>query len=1002
VSTICLLLVCSLVAASDPAGLLEQLARPELDTGAAISVRDVEFELGPALLTIQRGFMVPAGLRDGRPIELVFVGQARIRMRAPDSIEAGQLELFTGQTEVDAAIEEAVLVLADESLIASVREQRYDQDPRPELLARATALHERWLDSTERRKTGVDAAMFKALSGDSAFQGYFAAWCRSFEVGEFLYRLDPEDVEQVTLASFNPVRMGDWERHRLRHTMRVQRRKGRWLGWRMEDVGNWDIWLSTSWDAAGGDTPGREGFEALHYELDATIRRDRMMLDGTARLSLEAQGDGRRAVRLELQRDLLVEEVRDEYEHELFFFRSGDEIVVLLQQPVRKGETLRLEVDYSGRALSWIDGKNFDLADTGTWYPHAGTIDRATYDVTLRWPRKYKLLAGGRLVDSGRDRRYLWERRKLDVPAIAYSFVLGDFDIQQVDAGHVKLTVGFNRTSSARTSPATQTEVIETLKSSLEFFEATFGRYPLDELTVATVPRRFSQSYLGFVTLARSMVGYGGRGEGASSWFRDTTIAHELAHQWWGNLLGWWSYRDQWLSEGMANYAALAFEARTREPGRSLLSVISSGWSDSLAVTTRDGRTIESLGPVVLGNRLNSSKAAGAYRPIVYRKGAVVLAMLARAVGEERFHEMLFHLVDAATDRVLTTESFLHAIERMSGLDLDGFARQYVYGTGIPQVYYDYALEETQAGGWLLQGEARRLSVPRFRYEIVGTPESGWDLQRELIVETAAGPTTLMVPFQVTLDAGLDAADRFGEVEVSKRSRSGQLFLEGDRYRFEIETVRRPTGLQLDPHGEILAAFFSASHQPKRYLRYQAQDLTLAGEFEAAEAGFRRALLVPVAGQRRREPSARAAASASDHAEDLRIRISLARLYLEQGRRGPAHRELDAIDADLIANSEDPLPIERGVLRSWLEVKEGEHASARRRLRRIVRDATLAAEGDRRGDASLLRLATERQALTEAYGLLAIAALETGRSNEHRRAAEAAADRGVDVSGFTP
>ncbi|GAG36991.1 unnamed protein product, partial [marine sediment metagenome] len=236
-----------------------------------------------------------------------------------------------------------------------------------------------------------------------------------------------------------------------------------------------------------------------------------------------------------------------------------------------------------------------------------------------------------------------------------------------------------------------------------------------------------------------------------------------------------------------------------------------------------------------------------------------------------------------------------------------------------------------------------------------------------------------MVPFQLTFEAEADA--------VSTRSQVGQLFLEGDRYRFEIETGRRPTALRLDPQGEILAAFFSASHEPKRYLRYQAQDLTLAGEFEAAEAGFRRALRVPVKGPRRRDPLEPPSSSVNGFVEDLRIRLSLARLYLEQGRGGPAGHELDLIDADLTANNEDLLPIERGVLRSWLEVKQGDHGPARRRLKRIVRAAALVSDDDRSGGSSPFQLASERRALTEAYGLLAIAALESDRPGEHRWAA---------------
>ena len=979
----------------EPADLLRQFEATALDTDSAVSVRNIELELGPAILAIDRGFLIPARFADGRVIELVFIGQARFRLEPPDAIEAGQLQLFTGDTSVDAAVEEAVLVLARENVATQLLERSHTQRPLPELLERARTLHARWIESTERRTTGVDAAVFKALMGDAEFQDYFAVWCHSFELGRFLFRFDPEEVEQITLGSFRQVQLTDWERERLKHQMRIQRRKGRWLGWRFEDVGAWDIWLSTSWVPGGAKTPGQEGFEAEHYELDVKIRRDRMLLDGVARLTLRCGVEGRRTVRLDLHRDLPVQQVRDANGQELFHFRSGDEVVVLLPQPMQAGEELRLEVEYGGRALTWIDGKNFDLSDSGIWYPHVGTIDRATYDVTLRWPKKYAMFAGGRLVGQGREGRYRWERRALDIPAIAFSFVMGRFDVREFEAGDVKVRVAFRRTSVARTPRAVQAGVAEMLTDALEFFEKTFGPYPLQDLTVVTVPRRYSQSYLGFITLAGSVVSYTKNDSAVSNWYRGATIAHELAHQWWGNLIGWWSYRDQWLSEAMANYSALLYQGQARDADASLLSLMSSGWRDSLSLLTENGRTIESLGPVVLGNRLNSSVARDAYRPIVYRKGAVVLAMLARTVGEKQFHEMLHSLVEAASNRVLTTEAFLAAIERMSGRDLDGFARQYIYGTGIPQIYYDYETDPGESGGWVLRGEARKLTEPRYRHVVVRNGEQ-WDLRREVITELHAGPTTLMVPFRLTFDTDSST----GEEGPSPAGDHwfGQLFLEGSRHQFEIETDRRPMGLRLDPRGEILAGFYSAELDRKRYLHYLAQDLIVGGDVAAAEAGYRDALEIAAEEPRRRDPLAAVHSAISPHAENLRIRLALARLYLDEGRDREALVELDGLDDDLAAHHEDFLQVERDVLRSRLDIRNGDYGAARQRLKRVLDWAEKGAGDPWIDPTEPVPVASERRAVTEAFALLAIVAHETGRSREAEWATREAAAHGVDVS----
>jgi hypothetical protein len=839
--------------------------------------------------------------------------------------------------------------------------------------------------------------MFKILIGDEAFRQYFALWAHSPELGDFVYQLDPDEQEQITLASFRPLEMTHWERLRWKHQLRVQQRKGRWLDVRVQDFGSWDVWLSTAWTPADGPPlAGNMGFEAKHYDLDVTLAKNGLRLDGRARLQLEAATSGRRVVRLELMRDLQVSRVLDADAHELFFFRSGDEIAVLLPEPSRAGQRLSLEVEYSGRALEWEDG-SYNLLDSSLWHPHCGTIDRATYDVTLRWPKKHDVIASGRLESSGRDGRYLWERRRLDVPAIAYSFAVGEYSVSRSRSGDTEITLALSTDTKVRITRELQERTMAAVADALEYFEQTFGDYPLDELTVVTVPRRFSQSYPGFVTLAVSTIRSLDPLSSSATWTRNTTIAHELAHQWWGNTVGWRSYRDLWLSEGMANYSALLFDSKmSGDDDR--LAIMSAGWRESLGTTTIEGRTLESLGPVVLGNRLNSSRAHNGYRTIVYRKGAVVLAMLARAVGEEQFLQMLRSLADAAQYRVLTTESFLKAVERMSGLDLEGFARQFVYGTGIPEVYYGYDLVEADDGGWRVQGEARLLFAPHYRYRIART-DGRWDVQRRLWPREEMGPTTLMVPYRVTLENDVEHPAA-SNGQPSRLRQSGQVVLQGREAGFEIDTDHRPVDVRLDPKGEILAWFYSAERHPKRFLQYQADDLAASGELIAAERRYLEALESlpetdihdPLSGR----PGVR---RTQGRVQDLKIRLALARLYLEQGNGAKAEQALQEIDRDLEEWDRGIFRMQRDALHSRMEILRGEHEPAYRRLKKTLRLASpRRVRVPWRNLMLQLQLNTERAAVTEAYSLLAIAAHEIGDAEVCDWAIREARDRGVDVS----
>lgn len=971
--------------ARQPAELLRGIRSTKLDPDRAVSLGDVTLELGEARLEVGRGVLIPSEPIGGRTVELVFIGQARFRIDAPDEIEAGQLELFTGERALDAAIDAAVIVVADQTTVSRLLDRQKPRDLGPTLLARAEAVRQAWLVGAERQAAGVEAALFKVLMEDSAFSRYLAVWCRGFELNDFIYELDPEDNEPLTLASFMPLDVSGWDRRRLERHLRIQQRKGRWLGMRVQDLGAWDVWLSAPWVPRSGPRfPGNVGFEAEHYELDVRIEPNSFRLDGTARLRLTAEDDGRRAVTLDLFRDLRVRRVRDGAGRDLFFFRSGGDVLVALEEPSRKGETLELEVRYGGRALKWVGRKVWDLEDTAKWYPHCGSIDRATYDVKLSWPKKLDLLASGRLVAEGRRGRYRWEHRVLDQPAIAFSFALGRFLVEKRKLDDVELTVAISHNAPYRLTESLRREILDTVNEALDFFENTYGPYPLGELTIVIIPRTYSQSYLGFITLTDGILPPNLPPYGADTrWFRGTTVAHEIAHQWWGNLLGWWSYRDQWLSEAMANYSALLFYAQKEGRGSAFLAEMSGGWRESLHTNTRSGRTVESLGPVVLGGRLNSSLAGNGYRAIVYRKGAVVLAMLARAIGQEQFLKMLSSLVEVASNRVITTEDFIESIEHMSGLDLGGFARRYIYGTGIPQVYYDYELERSD-GGWELRGEARLLAVPRYEQRIQREPSGRWDVRREPVRAAVDPKATLMVPFALTADGAV---------------RNGRLFIEGQRDEFAIHSETEPDGLTLDPRGEILARFYELKKFPKRVARYRAMDLALEGKWAAAEASYRRALSEePDPGDPQwplpwmADPSSRA------RNEDARIHLALARMYLDQQRDADAEVELLAAEA-LVGSDRTTLRMERDALWARLEIARFDYESAFKRLKKALRLAAPRRERlTWRQRIWQAELSSDWLATTDVFALLAITAHEMGKPDELRWALQGARDRGVDVT----
>jgi len=645
--------------ASDPASLRREIEAAHPDPARAVTLKSVKLNAGLARLTLEDGVLLPVTAVGGKTVELVFLGKGRIAIEPPDAVEAGQLDLFTGAPKLDEELTEMVLVLGLDAAVDTILKKPRAEPLDAALARRAEEVYTKWKGSPERKLLNIDGAVLKDVAGDTSSQGFFAAWFKGTELGEFLYLVEPGSQEQVTLGHFVPLEATEKEKRKILRQLGREQRRGRLIGVELEDLGQWDTWLSASLQGKDGSAvPGRAAFEPQKYTLEISIAEKDLRLSGRARLDLKPAVRGSRAVDLTLNSDLEVRRVTDGSRSELFFHRQGRDLTVLLPRAPADEETVSLTVEYSGSLVEKQSGR-FALLDTLEWYPHAGTADRAPYDVTFRWPRRLDLVSCGRRVEGGEGSDGLrWERRVLDIPTAGFAFEIGRYRVETTRAGHVDIRLAFDPDVSGMGKEARQ-EIAKTVGDSLVYFEELFGPYPLDELTVVTVPRDFSQAMLGFVTLSSVMMA----DLGVWNLFfgledRRTVIAHEVAHQWWGHMVGWESYRDQWISEAMANYASLLYGRNKLDKKDRFGLGPTSGWQETLTDTTEDGRAIESLGPVVLGTRLFSSRSGNAYQAIVYHKGAVLLDMLSKSLGEENFPKVLRQVVKVSANRAISTEDF--------------------------------------------------------------------------------------------------------------------------------------------------------------------------------------------------------------------------------------------------------------------------------------------------------------------------------------------------------
>jgi len=975
-------------ASGDPAVFQHQLRARSLDIEAAVTVHNVEIEAGMVSLLLEEGILFPVTAVGGQRSEAVFLGSGRVRATPVDEIEAGQLELFTDSRSLDAPFEEAVLVLLRDEASAMILGLTPTTPPE-DRTKRAQELYDTWRNAPERQQFQIEAATLRDALGDPAVDGFFVAWFGSEEFGDFLYLHDPEDFEQDKLGQWVPIDVEDKDERKIRKRLHANQRRGRMIGMEIEDLGTWDTWMSSSTRTAEGvPQPGSLGFDVGHYEIDLAIGKDRK-IRGHVRVSTEVLADGLTAMAFGLSSDFEVVEVRDGDGAQLLFVREGYYLDAFLSEPGSAGDQVVLEIDYIGNPVQKVKFRTFALRTTSQWYPATGWADRATYDVTLHWPPKYDLVAAGETIDEGEDENGLrWIRSVHTFPSSAFSFEIGDFLIKEEQVGHVAVRVAFDREST--TLPAdVRKEIQDTVRDSMLYYEEIFGPYPLDYLTVVTAPRGFSQGFLGFVTLSDfSMSDFGGWRWLTGMSDRRATIAHEVAHQWWGNLMGWRSYRDQWLSEAGANYASTLY-ARNRTKGRTRIrSGLVKDWEGALLSTTEDGRSIESLGPVVLGQRLDSTIYPFGYSAIAYYKGSMVLDMLARVFREDQFVEMLGKLVQAASGREVSTEDFLAAIERMSRRQLDWFSDLYIYGTGFPEVYYTYDFDKQEDGSWRVSGVAEQSPYYHYAYQAVRLP-TGFDVRRKRLDEVDVNEATrLIVPFQVLVEDEAEDAPRSRKKKKEPGPTTevyGRILLSGEStpFQFDLAPGQKPTRFWIDRRSEVLARFYCETRQPKRMAFYHGLDQAGAGEFEKAEASFHEALESPLVmdPDPDRLPDPKALKRGSSYLNG-RIYLNLSRLYLDQDRERDA---LQALETGLEMMTKPDRWRQKGFLRTLearMEIRQGDYDAAYKRLRKPL-------------------LVTEQSNSTEGLILLAIAAREMGNQGDFEEAMERVEGRSVDVTVLT-
>ena len=317
--------------------------------------------------------------------------------------------------------------------------------------------------------------------------------------------------------------------------------------------------------------------------------------------------------------------------------------------------------------------------------------------------------------------------------------------------------------------------ILQDVRATVEFFADQFGPYPFDQLAVSQFPVPFSQGWpsllyvstLSFFTPEqRDRLGLEPQRNLIAT---ELVRAHEIAHQWFGNKIGWRSYRDQWITEGFSNYAGAMYLAHKHGDSELLATVLDDAAS-RLFTRTGEEATHDENGPIWLGHRLATSDVPDGYFETVYNKSTWVMHMLRSLMqdpadpSDDRFLSMTRELLEEFDGRLASTWDLKSLVEKhMSARmdvrrdgNLDWFFEQWVFGTGAPSYDMRYAVEPSGTG-FVVSGKIEQAGVSDFIMPVPLYAGGDDDLRflGDVIVSDAGGDFSFTIdwrPEHVELD----------------------------------------------------------------------------------------------------------------------------------------------------------------------------------------------------------------------------------------------------------
>ena len=534
-----------------------------------------------------------------------------------------------------------------------------------------------------------------------------------------------------------------------------------------------------------------------HYAIELELLPDVRRIQATTSVRLWPLDGPLDALALDLE-GLDVWTVTDDQGRRLDYRQADGKLTIELAETLPEDQSIELAIEYGGEPKKglWFAGDRGagpthvftqgECEDARWWFPCIDTpAERATSEIRVSMPAGWVSTAAGELVErvSADDRTTEHWRMATPHPAYLVTLVAGEFEVVEDDWEGVPLSVLATR----EWMPYTADAVAETGPILAFLSDLTGLRYPYPKYSQAFVenfPFGGMENISATTLTTRALRDERG--------LRDDTatglIAHEAAHQWFGDLLTCRDWSHVWLNEGFATYATLLYHEHSRGVDDFRVRM------RETQASYRKGDTGSKRRPIVWD--VYSDPMDLFFGGHTYPGGASRLHLLRSVLGDDAFFAGLRTYVAENQNRGVVTDDFKRAMEKSSGRDLAWFFDQWLYGPGFPEFRVSWKWSERK-------GEVS-LRVEQTQAASRNTPRA----------------------FRTPVDVEIrdDRGTTLHRLDLSERSQE-----------FRLPSHGRPTWVRFDKYGWIPGKT-EAQKQPSEWLAILASDDDVGGRLDAAAA----------------------------------------------------------------------------------------------------------------------------------------------------------------------